>query len=94
MRVVEEIEAGAFGNVYKGSSLNELPSAIAEAPGADMIRLIDVLWLDKSSRSVVTKPTASGHERLSHACSNQSCKRKKIARTGRAVGGRAGSDKR
>jgi len=32
--------------------LSELPPAIAEAPGADMIRLIDVLWLDRSSHSV------------------------------------------
>lgn len=32
--------------------LSELPRAIAEALGADMIRLIDVLWLDRASHSV------------------------------------------
>ena len=33
--------------------LESLPSAISTAPGADSIRLIDVLWLDKVSHKVV-----------------------------------------
>jgi len=32
--------------------LAELPQAILDAPGADMIRLIDVLWLDRGSPRV------------------------------------------
>ena len=33
--------------------LSELPRAIADAPGAETIKLIDVLWLDRTSQAVV-----------------------------------------
>lgn len=46
------------GRLYNGVALSEgclseLPRALAEAPGADTIKLIDVLWLDRASQAVV-----------------------------------------
>lgn len=33
--------------------LSQLPESVSQSPGADAIRLIDVLWLDRSSREVL-----------------------------------------
>ena len=33
--------------------MSQLPESLSQSPGADAIRLIDVLWLDRSSREVV-----------------------------------------
>lgn len=47
----DRARAAGTGQLGDGC-LAELPSGIAEAPGADAVRLIDVLWLDKASDHV------------------------------------------
>ena len=43
-----------FGTGQLGNGcLSQLPESLSQSPGADAIRLIDVLWLDRSSREVV-----------------------------------------
>ena len=53
------IAANDRGRLFEGvplgkACLERLPDAFATAPGADAVRLIDVLWLDRSAPSVVS----------------------------------------
>ncbi len=52
------IAANDRGRLYEGiplgkSCLERLPDAMVTAPGADAVRLIDVLWLDRGMSSVI-----------------------------------------